>query len=93
VFISKKRRVQRQLAQAAEQGFLRDIKHNPRRFWTAYKSAPAQPPFQDMEALTAHWQGLYAVPNSGGLRECASSVPELMRGLERDWQGFWTTGC
>jgi hypothetical protein len=39
-FVNKKRRVQRQLAQTAQQGFLQDIKHNPRRFWTAYKKGP-----------------------------------------------------
>jgi hypothetical protein len=39
-FVNKKRRVQRQLAQTAHQGFLQDNKHNPRRFWTAYKKAP-----------------------------------------------------
>jgi hypothetical protein len=82
VFVNKKRRAQRQLAQAAQQGFLEDIRHNPRRFWTAYKKGAPSPSFHDMDALSAHWQGLYAAQDSGGLQETAASVAEVVQVVE-----------
>jgi hypothetical protein len=81
------------MAQAAQEGLLRDIKHNPRRFWTAYKRGPPQQTFQDMTALTDHWQGLYAAQDSGGLQELASSVAELVQNLEASREGGDTVGA
>lgn len=87
VFVNKKRRVQRQLAQARQESLLRDVKHNPRRFWTAYKRGPPQQTFQDVGALTDHWQGLYAAQDCGGLRESYSSVSELVQHLAANSEG------
>jgi hypothetical protein len=86
-FVNKKRRVQRQLARSAQQGFLQDVKHNPRRFWTAYKKGPPPPSFHDMDALSAHWQDLYAVRGCGGLQEAADCVADLVQGIESRREG------
>jgi len=37
-----------------------------------------------MDALTAHWQGLYDVEGCGGLEEGAPSAGELVQGLMAD---------
>lgn len=52
VFNNKKRREQRRLALQAQAEHLRDVRHNPRRFWTDYKQGPSQPSFHDMDALS-----------------------------------------
>ena len=82
VFNCKKRREQRRLAAQAQAEHLRDIKHNPRRFWTGYKKGPSQPSFHDMDALTEHWPSLYGVPGCGGLPETAPSVESLLHQLQ-----------
>jgi len=35
-----------------------------------------------MEALSSHWQDLYAVPGAGGLKESAGSVADLLSHLQ-----------
>jgi hypothetical protein len=84
VFNCKKRREQRRLAAVAQAEHLRDIKHNPRRFWTGYKHGPSQPSLHDMAALTEHWQSLYGVSGCGGLPESAPSVEGLVQQLQSE---------
>jgi hypothetical protein len=84
VFNGRKRREQRRLAKQAQAAHLRDVKHNPRRFWTGYKKGPSQPSFHDISALSEHWEALYGVPGCGGLPKTASTVEGLMQQLQGD---------
>jgi len=84
VFNAKKRRAQRRQALQQQDTFLHDVEKKPRRFWTGFKRGPPQQAFEDMDALTAHWQGLYDVEGCGGLKEGAPSAGELVQGLMAD---------
>lgn len=81
-FNAKKRAVQRRHEREAEGQWRRDIKHNPRRFWTRYAAPRQDGVVHDMAALTQHWQSLLAPSGSGGLQEAAASVPDLVAALQ-----------
>lgn len=73
-FNAKKRVVQRRMGQQREAALMRDIRHNPRRFWTAYRGSQPAALTHDLSGLTQHWQQLYAPAGAGGLRETAPSA-------------------
>lgn len=73
-FNARKRTVQRLAAQKAERDWLRDIKHNPRRFWTQYRGHRTAGSLHSMGDLASHWGSLFEAGEGGRLQDMFQSV-------------------
>jgi hypothetical protein len=58
---------------------LDDLKHNPRKFWTAFQGKRASMFQSDLDELHRYWSGLYDVPGHGALGEGGEGLAELMQ--------------
>lgn len=82
-FNAKKRTVQRLAAQKLEREWVRDVKHNPRRFWTRYRGDRASDCMHSVESLAQHWGSLFTAAegctlqaNFPSVSECVAEVSE-----------------
>ena len=73
-FNARKRAVQRLAAQKAEADWLKDIRHNPRRFWTQYRGHRTSGSLHSMEDLASHWGSLYEAGDGVKLQDMFQSV-------------------
>ena len=77
-FNARKRTVQRIAAQRAEREWLKDIKHNPRRFWTQYRGRSPSGCMHSMESLAAHWASLFKAEEGTSLQDMFTSVADCV---------------
>jgi hypothetical protein len=80
-FNAAKRRAKRAIDRQVHKRLLHDLRHNPRKFWTAYKGRTAPCVLDDPAGFDAHWRKLYGSSGQHSLPECATSVSEFMASL------------
>jgi hypothetical protein len=81
-FNAAKRRAKRACERRWHSRLLHDLRHNPRRFGTAYKGHAASAVLDDPAGFDAHWRQLYGSSGQHSLPECATSVAEFVSSLE-----------
>lgn len=80
-FNAAKRKAKRHCEKQWHARLLDDLRHNPRRFWTAYKGRKMACMLHDMSAVESHWRALYGSPGQHSLPECGDSVSALVASL------------
>ncbi len=80
-FNAAKRRAKRYCEKQWHKQLLRDLKVNPRKFWTAYNNRKASHAPHDLDTVDSHWRSLYGSPGQCSLPECGSSVAEFVNKL------------
>jgi len=77
-FRKVKRKWQRHYDRAAQEHMLDDLKHNPRKFWSAYKGRRHSMLKADLRQLHTYWDALYGGSGRGALAEEGQSVQSLV---------------
>ena len=77
-FRRQKRKWKRVYDKKAQEKMLDDLKHNPRKFWTAFQGKRACMLQADIAELQRYWSGLYNVPDHGALGEGGEDLAGLL---------------
>lgn len=78
-FKRHKRRWKRIYDKKAQERMLDDLKHSPRKFWTAFQGKRACMLQADLHELHRYWAGLYHVPGHGALDEGGEDLAGLVQ--------------
>lgn len=90
-FKAQKKRWKRHYEQLAHTRMLDELKHNPRKFWTAFKGRRPSILRADMQQLHSYWSTLYAGVDRGALGEDGEAMSDLvarLNGLARASSGY-----
>jgi len=80
-FNRAKRKFKRYYDRLWQARLLRDLRYNPRRFWTAFQDEKQGCALKDIKAWEQHWKQLFGTSGQCSLPECGSSVDDVMAKL------------
>jgi hypothetical protein len=81
VFNRAKRKFKRFYDRQWQARLLQDMKHNPRRFWTAFQDSKQGCAISDITRWEQHWKQLFGSGGQCSLPECGPSVEQVMARL------------
>ena len=82
-FNTVRRRWKRHYSRAAMARMRDDLRHNPRKFWTAWRGPRRAALAFDLATVQRHWRQLYCGEQRGDLRELAADATQLVAELMR----------
>ena len=77
------RKWERYFDEKQQQRMVDDLKHNPRKFWSAFKGRRSSMVHFDIHQLHAYWNRLYGGSDRGALGELGQEMALILQNLDR----------